>query len=178
MSIHRARTWRRTPSGASRPGTGSPGYASTDRDQTSRCPRHAPRCRDLLLTGCGDQPGPAPTGTAAAATSPALPTSYDFTLTSSCGERPLIGDYRVSVRDDRVTRATSLDPDYPEPTLTDVPTLRDLVDMAGAARPDAVVEYVVDDAGVPRSLSLDPMPNAIDDEECYEVTDLVVVARG
>ncbi|UUZ58049.1 hypothetical protein [Nocardioides sp. B-3] len=44
--------------------------------------------------------------------------------------------------------------------------------MAESARPDAV-EYVVDDTGVPRSLSLDPIPNGIDDEECYEVTDLV-----
>ncbi len=103
-----------------------------------------------------------------------LPRSYAFTLTSSCGERGLIGDYRVTVRSGRVSDVDNLDDDYPyEPTLAEVPTLQDLADMADSAGPDEVVEYVVDEAGAPRSLTLDPVPNAIDDEECYEVTDLV-----
>ena len=106
-----------------------------------------------------------------------LPKSYTFTLTSSCGERGLLGDYRVTVRDEQVSAVENLDDDYPyEPKLDDVPTLQDIVDLAEAARPDAVIEYVVDDTGVPQSLILDPVPNGTDDEECYEVTDLLTVA--
>lgn len=127
------------------------------------------------LVGCGEQAGPdLATETVVP---PTLPTSYAFTLTSSCGERGLIGDYRVTVRDEQVAGAESLNRDYPyEPTLSEIPTLQDLVDLARSARPEAVVDYVVDDAGVPRSLSLDPVPNGIDDEECYEVSDLVTSA--
>lgn len=140
----------------------------------------------LWLTGCGDQAGPDLGGPASAAkasteaeVSPTLPKSYAFTLTSSCGERGLIGDYRVTVRDEHVSGVENLNDDYPyEPTLTEIPTLQDLVDLAESARPDAVVAYVVDDRGVPRSLSLDPVPNCIDDEECYEVSDLVTFASA
>lgn len=137
-----------------------------------------------LFTGCGDQTGPDLTKSAASArtstqteAAPTLPKSYEFTLTSSCGERGLIGDYRVTVRDDQVTAVENLNDDYPyQPKLTEVPTLQDIVDLAESAGPDAVVEFVVDDTGVPRSLSLDPIPNGIDDEECYEVKDVVTVA--
>lgn len=80
------------------------------------------------------------------------------------------------MRDERVRGVENLNDDYPyEPTLTEIPTLKDIIDLAESARPDTVVEYVVDDTGVPLSLSLDPVPNGIDDEECYEVTDLVPV---
>ncbi|MFC7724156.1 DUF6174 domain-containing protein [Nocardioides sp. GCM10028917] len=103
-----------------------------------------------------------------------LPRSYAFKLTSSCGERGLIGDYRVTVRDGQVSDVDNLNDDYPyEPTFAEVPTLQDLADLAESARPDEVVEYVVDEVGVPRSLSLDPTPNGVDDEECYEVADLL-----
>ncbi len=137
-----------------------------------------------VLAGCGARTGPGPVEPAAPATTSTatdvattLPRSYAFTLTSSCGERGLLGDYRVHVRDDRVSGVENLNDDYPyEPTPTEVPTLQDMVDLAESARPGAVVDYVVDDAGVPRSLSLDPVPHGIDDEECYEVTDLVPVA--
>lgn len=136
------------------------------------------------LTGCGDQAGPDVAKPAASATTPTetdvattLPKSYAFTLTSSCGERGLLGDYRVTVRDEGVRGVENLNDDYPyEPTLTEIPTLQDIVDLAESAHPDAVVECVVDDTGMPRSLSLDPVPDGIDDEECYEVTDLVPVA--
>lgn len=81
------------------------------------------------------------------------------------------------MRDEGVRGVENLNDDYPyEPTLTEIPTLQDIVDLAESAHPDAVVECVVDDTGMPRSLSLDPVPDGIDDEECYEVTDLVPVA--
>lgn len=52
------------------------------------------------------------------------------------------------------------------------PALSDLVNMAESAPAEAVVEFVVDDNGLPKSLSLDPVPNGIDDEECYQVSSL------
>lgn len=138
------------------------------------------------LTGCGDQAGPDLAKPATAATTSTqtdvattLPKSYSFTLTSSCGERGLLGDYRVTVHDEQVSDVIKLNDDYPyEPKLTEIPTLQDMVDLAESARPDSVIEYVVDDTGVPRSLSLDPVPNGIDDEECYEVTDLMPVVSA
>lgn len=134
----------------------------------------------VALTGCGGQQGPelaAPAVTTTPSSTQsdaALPKSYAFTLTSSGGERGLIGDYRVRVRDERVTSVENLNDDYPyEPKLFEIPTLQDLVDRAESARTETVVEFVefvVDDTGVPQSLSLDPVPNAIDDKECYEVS--------
>lgn len=124
-----------------------------------------------LACGCGTQ-----SDAGAAGADHPLPTSYDVTLTSSCGERGLLGAYRVSVRDELVTGVENLDQDYPyEPRPSEVPTLQDLLDRGRSAPPDTIVEFVVDAAGVPRTLSLDPVANAIDDEECYEVTDLVSV---
>ena len=46
--------------------------------------------------------------------------------------------------------------------------------MAESAAPGALVEYPVDEQGLPRYVALDPVPNGIDDEECYAVADLEV----
>lgn len=108
-----------------------------------------------------------------AATLPALPQSYRFVLTSSCGERPLLGTYEITVHDEMVIEAKNLDPDYPyQPDVMELPTLGDLAELARAAPAESVVEFVVDENGLPRSLSLDPVPDAIDDEECYRVSHL------
>jgi hypothetical protein len=105
----------------------------------------------------------------------APPTSYRFVLHATCGERQLAGDYHVVVRDGRVVaarparwvRVASLH-------LRDFPTLARLVEKATDAEPDAVVELRVDDTGMPTSLTIDHLPDAIDDEECYPVTGLRV----
>lgn len=129
------------------------------------------------LSGCGDQTEPGPALAAStwhSSVEETLPRSYAFTLTSSCGERGLLGDYRVTVRDGEVSDIENLNEGYPyEPTFDEIPTLQDLANLAESARPDEVVEYAVDEDGVPRSLTLDPVPNGVDDEECYEVADLV-----
>lgn len=139
----------------------------------------------FAFTGCGDQtirpelaePAASETTSTETAVATTLPKSYEFTLTSSCGERGLLGDYRVTVRDELVRAVENLNDDYPyEPTFDEIPTLQDIVDLAESARPDVVIEYIVDDTGVPRSLILDPVPNGTDDEECYEVTDLLTVS--
>ncbi len=132
-----------------------------------------------LLAGCGSQSvgsqvagATASPGTGSAVL-PAPPQSYRFVLTSSCGERGLLGDYEVWVRDEKVIDAKNLDPNYPyQPDLKELPTLGDLGEMARGAPPETVVEFVVDENGLPQSLSLDPIPNGIDDEECYRVSEL------
>lgn len=124
-----------------------------------------------VLTGCGSQvAGADPDPPNASATAPE---SYTYVLTSSCGERGLIGDYNVVVENGTVVSAESRNARYPyEPDLSEVPTLVDLIAKATSAPPRSVIEYTVDDAGLPKSLSLDPVPNGIDDEECYRVTGL------
>jgi uncharacterized protein DUF6174 len=143
-----------------------------------------------LLTGCATDSGDAAASatasfqaaqpaTQAASPTATLPESYRYVLTSSCGERGLLGDYKVMVRDGRVTSVANLNEDYPyDPEPSEIPTLADLLDMARSASPEAVVELTLDGAGLPQSLSLDPVPNGIDDEECYEVSDLEIIRGG
>ncbi|MCW2766129.1 MAG: hypothetical protein JWO11_2088, partial [Nocardioides sp.] len=86
----------------------------------------------LAAQGCADPAGPdhvavetgpgSPVATTTAPV-PALPTSYEYVLTSSCGERGFLGDYRVVVRDEAVVTAVGLNKDYPyRPDLAEVPT--------------------------------------------------------
>lgn len=141
----------------------------------------------MAMTSCAAGPeGPRATATSSAAGSAGSPTSsasvaqipdsYRYVLESSCGERGFLGRYRVLVRGGVVASVKNLNDDYPyQPDLDEVPTLTRLVEMAESAGPDAVVELVLDDAGLPRSLEIDHLPNAIDDEECYEVSALHVL---
>lgn len=125
-----------------------------------------------VLTGCGSQVAGADPDPSSSVQSGTPPESYTYVLTSSCGERGLIGDYNVVVENGTVVSAESRNARYPyEPDLSEVPTLADLIAKAASA-PQSVIEYTVDDAGLPKSLSLDPVPNGIDDEECYRVTGL------
>lgn len=132
------------------------------------------------LSGCGDDApsGPVP-GAAEAAErwADGGVDSYAFALTSSCGERLLIGSYRVTVTDGDVTAVEGLDEvgrriageghDLP----TEVPTVAALLDRVVAADASTVPEATFDDAGVPTAVTFDPSPG-IDDEECYTVADV------
>ncbi|WP_299050173.1 DUF6174 domain-containing protein [uncultured Nocardioides sp.] len=100
------------------------------------------------------------------------PTSYDYRLTSTCGERGFLGTFDVTVRDDEVVRATAVRRYRGRVRLGEVPTLTDLVEMAEGADGDAVVDLRVDRRGRPTSLRIDHRPDAIDDEECYAVDHL------
>jgi hypothetical protein len=130
-----------------------------------------------LLVGCGSDSS-APEGSGPQHTMPsvdpaALPASYRMVLHASCGERRLIGSFDLVVRDDRVVKAgPARVVSRAALRLSDFPTLADLVDKAEHAEPDAVVDLRLDENGVPRSLSIDHLPQAIDDEECYRVTGL------
>lgn len=106
-----------------------------------------------------------------------IPDSYRYVLESSCGERGFLGRYRVVVRDGVVVSVKNLNDDYPsQPDVAEVPTLAGLVDMAESVSSEAVVSLTLDGAGLPRTLEIDHLPNAIDDEECYEVSELKVFA--
>ncbi|UKJ62464.1 hypothetical protein H1Q78_11780 [Cellulosimicrobium cellulans] len=106
---------------------------------------------------------------------------YAFTLTSSCGERNLVGDFDVEVAGGEVVAVSAslehleMTPEsYVESGGRTIDGFLDLVDE----RHDVVTDVAFDDdLGYPTSLTLDPMPRAIDDEECYAITD-VHPARG
>ncbi|MFF2850292.1 DUF6174 domain-containing protein [Streptomyces sp. NPDC058001] len=103
------------------------------------------------------------------------PASYTYTLTSSEGERALIGTFRVTVRDGKVTKAVGLDASARRVVrqLPDqVPTLGTLLTELDQARRDkadtAEVEYATD--GHPTRIFLDWEKNAIDDEALYVIS--------
>jgi hypothetical protein len=102
-----------------------------------------------------------------------LPPAYSFDVSSTCGERNLLGDFRVTVVAgdvDRVqplggSRLLGLQPD-------DFPTLADLVELVDGVGSDAVVEVRLDDEDLPLEVAIDHVPDAIDDEECYRVSNV------
>lgn len=103
------------------------------------------------------------------------PASYTYTLTSSEGERALIGTFRVTVRDGKVAEAVGLDDSARRVVrqLPDqVPTLGELLDEAAQARQEGAdtveVEYAQD--GQPTRILLDREENAIDDEARYDIS--------
>jgi hypothetical protein len=108
----------------------------------------------------------------------AEPPAYKFTLTSTCGERALIGRFRVTVASGAVTRTEGLDDAARKALMLRlsklVPTLGQLLDEAATARRDGaddVVVHVDPRDGHPTSIRIDPSRDAIDDESCYDISD-------
>jgi hypothetical protein len=141
----------------------------------------------LALTGCANQTAVSPGAPAPAAPAPATtpawvePSAYQFTLTSSCGERALIGKYQVTVTAGLVTKNVGLDDAAKRSLMLRlarlVPTLGQLKAEADTATKEGAdkVTVVVDPAdGHPTSISIDPRANAIDDESCYTISDYSV----
>ncbi|MFF0161185.1 DUF6174 domain-containing protein [Streptomyces sp. NPDC005263] len=103
------------------------------------------------------------------------PASYAYTLTSSEGERALIGAFRVTVRDGAVAEAVGLDDSGRRVVRRlpdEVPTLGRLLDELKRARHDkadvAEARYAAD--GHPVRIFLDWETNAVDDEALYVVS--------
>ncbi|WP_330291299.1 DUF6174 domain-containing protein [Streptomyces sp. NBC_00576] len=103
------------------------------------------------------------------------PASYVYTLTSSEGERSLIGTFRVTVRDGKVAKAVGLDESARgavERAPEEVPTIKGLLDQLARAHHEgadtAEAEYAPD--GHPVRITLDPEENAVDDEESYVIS--------
>jgi hypothetical protein len=130
--------------------------------------------------GCGDETAASSTkGSAAVAaesrTTWEEPASYVYTLESGEGERALIGTFRITVRDHKVTRARGLDEsgrrvaeDFPD----QVPTLGRLLGELERARSEGADEaeasYAPD--GRPERITIDWDTNALDDESEYVIS--------
>ncbi|GIF15592.1 DUF6174 domain-containing protein [Actinoplanes teichomyceticus] len=122
------------------------------------------------LSGCGGNPEPA------AAAAWREPTRYTYELESSCGERALIGRFRITVEQGEVTAAAGLDESgrwFVENARSEtVPTLGQLLDEVDRARQHgaAVAEVTTDPAdGHPTTINIDQEANAIDDESCFTI---------
>jgi len=138
----------------------------------------------LALTGgcAGQQAGGAPEPAAATWTPPA---KYGFVLDSQCGERALIGRFRVTVQDDKVVRTEGLDDSARRALmlrLADlVPTLRQLEAEAETARRDGadVVEVERDSTDAhPTRIKIDTSRDAVDDEACYTIEEYTIGLTG
>ncbi|MEV6600182.1 DUF6174 domain-containing protein [Actinoplanes sp. NPDC051346] len=132
----------------------------------------------VLLGGCANsEPGvmsePPTTWT--------VPGKYAFTLVSQCGKRALIGKFRVTVENDKVTRAKGLDDAARRALMLRlanlVPTLRQLEAEAEAARREGAevvrVERDLIDAH-PVQIMIDKSTAATDDESCYTIEDYTI----
>lgn len=138
-------------------------------------------------TGAGPAPvpggSPSEAGGSPSATAWAEPPRYGFVVESTCGERALIGRFRVFVADGRVTRTEGLDDAARRAVhlrlANLVPTLGQLVAEAQAAREDGaeVVRTDVDPVdGHPTTITIDRSTDAVDDEACYAISDYTIGA--
>ncbi|MEU6377148.1 DUF6174 domain-containing protein [Streptomyces sp. NPDC046909] len=121
------------------------------------------------LAACGDEAAPS-------APEWEEPAAYTYTLTSTEGERALIGTFRITVRDGEVAKAVGLDDSARRVVrqLPDqVPTLGALLDQLEQARGEdadtAEAEYAAD--GHPTRIFLNWEENAVDDEARYAISD-------
>ncbi|MEU6804913.1 DUF6174 domain-containing protein [Streptomyces neyagawaensis] len=126
-----------------------------------------------VVAACGSESS---SGTASTRPSWREPASYTYTLTSSEGERSLLGTFEVTVVDGKVTKAVGADEDSRRVAREmegRVPTIGELLAEADAARgedADVVdVDHTAD--GRPTRISLDWDEDAIDDEAVYDISD-------
>jgi hypothetical protein len=103
------------------------------------------------------------------------PATYSFTVASFCGEQALIGRFRVEVEDGAVVSVEGLDERSRSVHLTPAaaPTLGEMLDRVAHARRENASEVSlfrdpID--GHPVSIEIDWRADAIDDEECYEIS--------
>jgi hypothetical protein len=133
----------------------------------------------LSLTGACADPPAGPAQAPPASWTP--PAKYAFVLSSQCGERALIGRFRVTVQDDRVVDSEGLDDSSRRALMLRmadlVPTVRRLEQEAETARrsgADAVlIERDPADAH-PTKITIDYETNAVDDEACYTIEDYTI----
>ncbi|MFJ7042011.1 DUF6174 domain-containing protein [Streptomyces sp. NPDC101112] len=126
-----------------------------------------------VMTACGSESS---SGTASTRPAWREPASYTYTLTSSEGERSLLGTFEVTVRDGKVTKAVGTDEDSRRVARQvggRMPTIGDLLAEADAARGEDADRVDVDQAadGRPTRISLDWDEDAIDDEAVYDISD-------
>ena len=104
--------------------------------------------------------------------------NYELAMRRTCGEclpaSALAVVVTVSAGETSVSRATNGEPvEAPAGIYPDVEGLFDLIEDMVLAGADVDVDYD-GDLGFPRSISVDPVPDAVDDEFGYVIDDLVV----
>ncbi|RBM22438.1 hypothetical protein DEH69_04280 [Streptomyces sp. PT12] len=113
------------------------------------------------------------------------PDTYRYTLESRCGERDFIGAYAISVANGEVVEVAALDASAKAYLGRggDVPTIAGLLDLAEQARHEGADEVTTDypdgapeGEGPPSALTIDRDADAIDDEECYTISDYTPAA--
>ncbi|MDX3640287.1 DUF6174 domain-containing protein [Streptomyces sp. MB09-02B] len=148
---------------------------------TTAAVRHRPRALSAVATagalmwavsGCGEEE----TATKPSAPAWKEPASYTYTLRSTEGERPLIGTFRVTVRDGKVVRAVGLDDSgrhVVDRSPQHIPTIADLLREAEVAREEGAetVDGTYASDGRPFTLAIDWDVDAIDDEAAYDLSD-------
>ncbi len=106
-----------------------------------------------------------------------VPESYTFTLDSSCGERALIGRFKITVADGAVEAVEGLDESgrsmLDHGFDDEIPTLTELLEEAETARSEGADAVEVDRVsdGHPTRIDIDWDTNAVDDEACYRITE-------
>lgn len=98
------------------------------------------------------------------------PPEYSFTVQSSCGEQDFIGEYAVTVVENEVVAVEPLRQSWADVTLGSVPSIADMLDLAREADSEGEASVWIDAKGTPRWLELDPLPNSLDDENCFLIT--------
>ncbi len=109
------------------------------------------------------------------------PPSYTYTVDSQCGERLLIGQFRLAVEAGKVVRAEGLNDRTRELVtsvpITSFPTLGQLFEEYLQAQRDGaeVATAALDPTdGHPTRIDIDSSKMAVDDEACYVITDYAV----
>jgi Family of unknown function (DUF6174) len=122
----------------------------------------------------GGEP-PAESGIPADLTLPG--SDYSYTVNAGCGERSgLVGLYRIQVVDGKVANVWPLSGSGGGgAALTDVPTIDQLVEEAESAEQDGADEVTVTTTpdGYPHRIMIDQIADAVDDEVCYTISDIV-----
>jgi hypothetical protein len=110
------------------------------------------------------------------------PAAYTFTLQSACGERALIGIFRVRVEGHRTVAFSGVDAAglrfQGDPGA--IPTLGAILEEAAdaKARSASRVDVTSDPIdGHPVEVAIDRVANGIDDESCYRISNYVVAAE-
>ncbi|MBM2614524.1 hypothetical protein JIG36_03015 [Actinoplanes sp. LDG1-06] len=125
-----------------------------------------------VLAGCGGRAEPA------APVAWTEPAAYTYVLESSCGERALIGRFRITVEKGAVAGAVGLDEPGRQMVETGrsepIPSVGMLIDQLNDARVAGAHEADLETGadGVPTRITIDPEKNAVDDESCYAISDL------